>query len=185
MANTDALLNGEERKLIRATQPARLKKLDEEQLLVLHARVRRARNKYSKNYRRGAASRVAKDRTRAYASKAYHRTAQKTEVFETALGRVSDALAAESHRSAKAIKTERLDAASKAKKAAQRKSAEKKRVAAAKKRAAAAKKGKARKGQQGSGKGKGKAPSKTPISKKGRATAKASGKRKQAKRDKR
>ena len=177
MANVNAFLNSEERKLVRATQPSRLQKLDEEQLLDLHARVRRARNKYSKNYRRGAAKRVSKDRTRAYASKAYHRTAQKAEVFETALGRVSDALAAESHRSAKAIKKERLDAASKAKNAAQRKATQQKR--------AAAKKAAARKAGAKTGSSKNKAKTKTPISKKGRATTKASGKRSQAKRDKR
>lgn len=167
MANAKSLLTDDEYKLIRATEPARLQKADEEKLLNLHARIRRARNKYSKNYRRGAASRVAKDRSRAYASKGYHRTAQKAEIFETALSRVSDALAAESKRSAKAIKKERLDAASKTKKGTP------------------PRKGKGSTKARSTGSGKGKAKAKTPASKKQRASTRASGKRSQARRDKR
>lgn len=183
---TAKLLSKDEQSLVRATQPARLKKLSEEKLLALHTRVRRARNKYSKNYRRQGAAQVKADRSRGIAGKKNLRTAQKAEVFETALGRVSDALAAASHQSAAAIKKERLAAADKAKKAAARKAATRKRAAAAKKRAAAAKAAGKKKATAGKGtKGRGKADLKSPVAKKNRASSKASGQRRQAKRDKR
>ena len=177
--STANLLSKDERSLIRATEPARLKKASEERLLELHARVRRGRNKYSKLHRRQGAAQVKADRSRGVASKKNLKTSQKAEIFETALGRVSDALAKESRKSAAAIKKERLTAASKAKKATQRANA-KKRAAAAKKRAAS-KKAAGRKRAAA----KGKANLKTPMSKKSRASAKSSGARGQAKRDKR
>ena len=50
-----------EQDLIRELVPARLEALDEEELLALHRRVRRARNKHTKNYRRKAAASVAEE----------------------------------------------------------------------------------------------------------------------------
>ncbi len=44
--------------LIRELEPARLELLDEEGLLQLHKRVRKARNKHTTNYRRKAADEV-------------------------------------------------------------------------------------------------------------------------------
>ena len=56
-----AMLNESEQALLREIEPRKLRKLDEDELVAVHQRVRRARNKYSKNYRRGAAAQVAKD----------------------------------------------------------------------------------------------------------------------------
>ena len=44
--------------LVRETEPERMQRLDEDALLDLHTRVRRARTKYVKLYRREASARV-------------------------------------------------------------------------------------------------------------------------------
>jgi len=106
-----AMLNESEQALLRELEPRKLRKLDEDELVALHQRVRRARNKYAKNYRRGAAAQVGKDRTRAKASATFARTARKAEAFEDALARVSTRLAAAAQESAEALKAERLAAA--------------------------------------------------------------------------
>ena len=50
-------LNGQERDLIRETEPARMGD-DEDELIRLHSRIRRARKKHQKNYRRQASAGV-------------------------------------------------------------------------------------------------------------------------------
>ena len=65
---TRRMLNDAEQQLLRDCTPAKLRKLDEDALVELHTRVRRARNKYSKLYRRRARERVHKDRGRAKAA---------------------------------------------------------------------------------------------------------------------
>ena len=50
-----AMLNDAEQELVRAAEPAALDELDEDALADLHDRVRRARSKYTKLYRRRAA----------------------------------------------------------------------------------------------------------------------------------
>jgi len=90
---TRRMLNDAEQQLLRACSPAKLRKLDEDALVELHTRVRRARNKYSKLYRRRAGERVRKDRGRAKASAVNQRTLVKAEVFEDALAEVSAQLA--------------------------------------------------------------------------------------------
>jgi hypothetical protein len=94
--------------LVRETEPAQLAALDEDDLLELHARVRRARNKYSKVYRRGASVRVEQVGGRGKAGPKNTRDRQKAEVFEDALARVSRSLASAARRSAIELKTQRL-----------------------------------------------------------------------------
>ena len=59
-----AMLNESEKALLRDAEPAALARLDEDGLLALHDRVRRARNKYAKLYRRRAAGQVGTDAAR-------------------------------------------------------------------------------------------------------------------------
>jgi hypothetical protein len=108
-----ALINSmtdKEKALERETERARLEGLGEDELLDLHARIRRARDKYVKLYRREAANRVAEYGGRGVARPKNRRNAQKAEVFEEALARVSRHLAAAARRSAAALKAERLQA---------------------------------------------------------------------------
>ncbi|MFF5083507.1 hypothetical protein ACFY36_41210 [Actinoplanes sp. NPDC000266] len=93
--------------LVREADRKRLKKLDEDALIELHGRVRRARNKQVKNYRRRAAERVPETGGR---GKAYDRNARrraKAEVFEELLSEVSARLAILAHEAAEALKAER------------------------------------------------------------------------------
>jgi hypothetical protein len=152
-----------EQTLIMATRPKALDGLSEDELLDLHARVRRGRNKYAELYRRGAGAQVGKDAARGKASAKNRKDAERSEVFEEALARVSRRLAREARRTAEALRDERLaPARAKAKKGTGAKTA-------------------------GGGKtsGKGRAPSKgkTPASRKANASARATKARKQAKRD--
>ena len=79
--STRKMLNSSERQLLRETEPAKLRKADEDELVELHRRVRRARTKYATLYRRRASAQVKKHGTRAMASKANKRTSVKAEVF--------------------------------------------------------------------------------------------------------
>jgi len=170
---TRQMLNDAEQELLRAAEPDRLKKLDEDELLELHGRIRRARTKYTKLYRRRAAAQVRSDSSRALASAANRRSAVKAEVFEDALARVSRRLAREAWLSADRLREERLAAAR-----------------AAKSAKAVAGSGKGSKKAKGKGKdkastGKARAADKkrTGSSKRDAAAARAATRRKQAKRD--
>ncbi len=88
-----AMLNEQEKELLRKVEPDALRDLDEDELSAVHDRIRRARNKYSKNYRRQAAAQVGKDASRAKAHAKNARTAVKAEAFEDALARTSRRLA--------------------------------------------------------------------------------------------
>ena len=101
-------LNETERGLIRETEVARMKPLDEDALVELHTRIRRTRNKYAKLYRRGASARVAEVGGRGAARPKNRRNAGKAEVFEDALARVSRRLAAVARQSAADLKAERI-----------------------------------------------------------------------------
>lgn len=105
------LLSDSEKELILSVRPKRLRRLDEDELLDLHRRVRRARNKYAKLYRRRAAEQVREDRTRSKASKKHARVAAKVEIFEDALSKVSRRLAVVARDRAEALRDERLAAA--------------------------------------------------------------------------
>jgi hypothetical protein len=100
-----------ERALVRETERDRLADLDEDGLVELHGRIRRARDKYVKLYRRQAAARVVEHGGRGKAKPKNTRNAGKAEVFEDALARVSRSLAAAARASAAALKSERLQAA--------------------------------------------------------------------------
>ena len=106
-----ATLSLPERLLIEQTEPKALAALDEDEAGDLLLQVRRARNKYSKLYRRQAGAQVATDASRAKASAKNQRTRDKAEVFEDALARVSRRLAALARESAAELRTERLAAA--------------------------------------------------------------------------
>jgi hypothetical protein len=107
----DALLNSlteKELLLVRRTDPDQMADLDEDALVDLHTRIRRARNKYVTVYRRNAAARVEKTGGRGKAYAKNSRSRAKAEVFEDALARVSERLAAAARESAVALRAERL-----------------------------------------------------------------------------
>jgi hypothetical protein len=100
-----------EQDLLRETETARIADLDEDALLDLHARIRRARTKYVTLYRREATARVAPAGGRGKARPQNSRNAAKAEVFEAALARVSRRVAQEARRSSAELKAARLAAA--------------------------------------------------------------------------
>jgi hypothetical protein len=106
-----AMMSESEKLLLWETETSTLATLDEDAVVELHTRVRRARSKYTKMYRRGAAAQVGKDAARYAASKKNRPAALKAEVFEDALARVSRRLAVLAKESAKQIRTERIAAA--------------------------------------------------------------------------
>ena len=109
----DALLgslNSAQLDLLRETEPARMAELDEDDLLRLHSRIRRARNKYTKNYRRRASKRVDELGARGASRPKNRRAADKAEVFEDALARVSHQVDIVARAAAQALKEERLAA---------------------------------------------------------------------------
>ena len=105
------LLTDSEKQLVLAARPKKLRKLEEDELIDLHKRIRRARNKYSKLYRRRAAEQVGKNRNRSKAAKRHARVAAKAEIFEDKLSAVSRRLAAVSRAQADTLRDERLAAA--------------------------------------------------------------------------
>ena len=158
------MLNATEQQLLREVEPAALARLDEDELAALHDRVRRARNKYSKLYRRRAGAQVGRDATRAHAHEQHARTVAKAEAFEDALATVSRQLAKVAQASARELRAERLAAARGAGKPGAKPA---KKQAAAKKRAS-------RPAQQ---------KRKTPAKKRARAATRSTNARRQAKRD--
>src|SRR4051794_18127936 len=108
----DALLGSlaeAELMLVRETDPDRLAGLEEDSLIELHTRIRRARNKHVKVYRRQAAGRVAAAGGRGKARPVNARNRGKAEVFENALSAVSGQLAVVAKASAGALEAERLE----------------------------------------------------------------------------
>ncbi|MEV0359195.1 hypothetical protein AB0H71_24380 [Nocardia sp. NPDC050697] len=108
MTKTLNSLSEEEYVLVRSTKKGRLVELDEDELLRLHTRVRRARNKFVKIYRRSGAAKVEAKGARGAGKAANVRNAAKVEIFEGALSRVSRQLATASKRNARKLKDERL-----------------------------------------------------------------------------
>jgi hypothetical protein len=105
-------LTAAERSLVLETEPPRLLELDEDELLNLHDRVRRARKKHLSLDRQQGAARVSAKGARGKAGLGGpSRDAQKAEVFEDALARVSSRLAKVAREHARALKAERLAAA--------------------------------------------------------------------------
>lgn len=95
----------------RSAERGALLDLDEDALLELHARVRRERDKYLKQYRRQATASVSEAGGRGMAYAQNQRARDKAEVFETALARVSTAVAKAARRAAAELRSERLAAA--------------------------------------------------------------------------
>lgn len=105
------VLKTKELDLIRELEPDRIARLDEDGLLSLHKRVRRARNKHTTNYRRGAAEKVAVAGGRGTAASGSDKARARAYVFEEALAIVSAELARVAHEEAEALKDERLERA--------------------------------------------------------------------------
>lgn len=106
-----AALTPDERFLVSQTERDALAELDEDAVIELHQRIRRARNKYVGQYRRGASARVPAKGARGKARPANKKAALRAEAFEEALARVSRRLGALAQESAKELKAERLAAA--------------------------------------------------------------------------
>ncbi len=127
--------------LVDETRRDNLATLDEDQLVALHTRVRRARDKHVQLHRREVGTAVGLKGGRGAASGAPRRSASKAEVFEAALSRVSAALAKAARQSAAELRAERLAAARRApaKKAGAKKRAAKKKSPASSRPAGAKK----------------------------------------------
>lgn len=106
-------LSEAEYQFLLTTEQDQLSDLSEGRLLKLHKRVRRARNKAVSQYRRAGAAKVGAKGGRGLAKKANARRAERVEVFEEALSRVSHQLGVVAHNNAVALKAERLAAAEK------------------------------------------------------------------------
>lgn len=100
-----------EKDLLREAEPKRMARLDEDELIDLHKRIRRARNKYAGIYRRQGSAKVSKKGARGLAKEKNSRNAGRAEVFEDALARVSARLAEVAAQSAEQLKADRLKAA--------------------------------------------------------------------------
>jgi hypothetical protein len=165
-----AVLNDTERLLIAQTERDELAALDEDAAIDLEARIRRARNKYVGVYRRGASAAVAEHGGRGRAAPENTRAAMKAEAFEEALSRISRRVAVLARQAAAELRAVRL-AAARAEKRGRRPGT---RAAAP----AAAGKSPAPKGKPA-----GDRDLHSPASKRARASTRAEGARKQAKRD--
>jgi hypothetical protein len=158
-----ALLTNAERMLVLETTKDAMADLDEDAVADLHNRIRRARNKYTGQYRRGAAQRVRSAGGRGKAFGKGQLARDKAEVFEDALARVSRRLGMLAKQAADELKAERLAAAKAAK--------------TGKKPAAPASVGVAKPKQRGE------ATRTSPRTTKARASTRAQGARRQATRD--
>jgi hypothetical protein len=106
-----AVLNDAERQLVAETEQARLAELDEDGAIELETRIRRTRNKYVGQYRRGASSAVPEHGGRGKARPENQRAALKAEAFEETLSRVSRRVATLASRAAAELRAERIAAA--------------------------------------------------------------------------
>ena len=167
-----AVLNDTERLLVAETDRAKLEALDEDAAIELETRIRRARNKYVGQYRRTASAAVAGHGGRGKAHPENTTARMKAEAFEEALSRVSRRVATLARQAAQQLRTERL-AAARAVKDSQ--GPERARAAASA----------ASKDPTATGEPAGARALRTPASEKRRASTRATGDRRQAKRDSR
>jgi len=165
-----AALNDAERLLVAQTGRAELAALDEDAAIELEARIRRARNKYVGQYRRAASAAVAEHGGRGKARPENTRAAMKAEAFEEALSLVSRRVAALARQSAAQLRSERLAAA---------RAAQPAQPLGERSAAPAA----ARKGPAVTGEPVGDRALRSPATAKRRASTRAAGARRQAKRD--
>jgi hypothetical protein len=108
---SQAILNSlteDEWLLVDATSADKLSGLDEDELLELHTRVRRARTKYVKLYRRSASVGVQQHGGRGVAYPKNQRNRDRAEVFEGALAQVSKQLGVVARKAAAELRAERL-----------------------------------------------------------------------------
>lgn len=108
-ASLQAVLTDTERLMVFQTEPAKLGPLDEDEAVELQNQIRRARNKYIGQYRRGASARVVAEGGRGKARPENKRAAMKAEAFEEALARVSHRVAVLARQSAAELRAERLE----------------------------------------------------------------------------
>jgi hypothetical protein len=160
---TPQSLTRKEWMLLAETDNERLRAMDEDGLIELHARVRRARDRFVQLHRREVAEQVGAAGARGTASSAPRRSASKAEIFEEALARVSSSLARAARAAAAALRADRLAAA----RATTRPTATDKQTRPPQKTKSGAPR----------------ARSKVPIERKTAAAAKATNARRQAKRD--
>ena len=106
-----AVLNDAERLLVAETERAELSALDEDAAIELETRIRRARNKYVSQYRRTASAAVIERGGRGKARPENKRALMKAEAFEEALSRVSRRVATLARQAALELRAERLAAA--------------------------------------------------------------------------
>ncbi|NIK61549.1 hypothetical protein [Kribbella shirazensis] len=104
-------LSDAERLLVAEAERDALQRLDEDELLDLHQRVRRARTKYVKNYRRGASAAVASTGGRGLSYARNQRDRDKAELFESVLAKVSREVATVARRASMELRSERIAAA--------------------------------------------------------------------------
>jgi hypothetical protein len=162
--------------------------LDEDELLALHQRVRRVRTKHLGQYRREASARVPRQGGRGKARPRNTQNLERAELFEDVLARVSKAVATKAKQAASELKAERLAAAREAKassgsakKPTSAKTTAKKTTASRSARAS----GVARAGRAPANAKAGDRSAVSPRTRKERASVKASGARRQARKDSR
>lgn len=105
------LVTPAERDLLLRSRKKTLADLDEDALLDLHAAIRRRRTKYVNLHRRQSSAVVAEAGAREQAAEKNVRAATQAELFEEALARVSRRLGKVSRRNAEALRDERIAAA--------------------------------------------------------------------------
>lgn len=171
-ASLPAVLNDGERLLVAETERAKLAALDEDAAIELETRIRRARNKYVGQYRRAASAAVVEHGGRGKARQENKFALVKAEAFEEALSRVSRRVATLARQAALELRAERLAAARAVK---QSRGPDRGRAAVA----AGAK------GATVTGEPTGDRALRSPASEKRRASTRAKGARRQAKRDSR
>lgn len=106
--NLSDALSDSDFQLVQSTSLGELRALDEDALLDLHTRVRRARNKHVGIYRRRGAARVQRKGARGAVREANQRNALRVEIFEDALSRVSRQLGVAARQASRELKEERL-----------------------------------------------------------------------------
>jgi hypothetical protein len=100
-----------ERRLVAETSPGALGTLDEDELLALLMRIRRARSKYVTQYRRKASGAVVKRGGRGFSYPKNQRDRDKAAIFEVALVAVSREVSNHAARAADELRDSRLAAA--------------------------------------------------------------------------
>ena len=167
-----AVLSDAERLLVAETERAALAALDEDAAIELETRIRRARNKYVGQYRRAASAAVSEHGGRGKARPENKRAAMKAEAFEEALARVSRRVASLAGQAAAQLRADRLAAARAARQGQ-----------GPGRRGTASPAG--RKGQAVTGEPTGDRALRSPATTKLRASTRAAGARRQARRDSR